>query len=67
MENPEDKIPAVDYSSSLLRIPPLKRLTLLVFGGGDAKFRRKKVPCLRNNNTALIKQIYLFDTAFVMT
>ena len=39
-------------------------LTLIVLGGGgsigicDAKFRRKKCPCLHNNNTALKKNKY---------
>ena len=28
-----------------------------------ANFREKKCPCSHNNKTALIKQIYLFDTA----
>ena len=32
----------------------------------DAKFY-EKCPCLHHNNTALIKQISLFDTALVMT
>ena len=42
-----------------------------ISGGGantpcDAKFC-EKCPCSHNNNTALIKQISLFDTALVMT
>ena len=47
-------------------------LTLILFGGGggigpcDAKFR-EKCPCSHNNTTALIKQIFLFDTAAVIT
>ena len=32
----------------------------------DAKFS-KKCPCSNNNNTALIKQISLFDTVLSMT
>ena len=45
-------------------------LTVIVLGGGSigpcgAKFRTK-CPCLHNNNTALTKQIFLFDT-LVMT
>ena len=35
-------------------------------GGADHNMRRKilkKFPCLHNNNTALMKQISLFDTA----
>ena len=45
-------------------------LTLLVLGGGrqnmpcDAKFS-EECPCSHNNNTALVKQIYLVDTALV--
>ena len=31
----------------------------------DAKFY-KKCPCSHNNNTALVKQIFLFDTALVI-
>ena len=33
----------------------------------NAKVREKKCPCLHNNNTALIKQISLIDTALVIT
>ena len=44
-------------------------LTLMVLGRGNrpcsAKFR-EKWPCSHNNNTALIKQISLVDTALVM-
>ena len=43
-------------------------LHLLKLTPCDAKFkRRKKCPCSHNDKTALIKQISLFDTAFVMT
>ena len=47
----------------------LDLLTLIVLGGGgghitpcSAKFKRKKCPCSHNLNTALIKQIPLFNT-----
>ena len=36
-------------------------------GPCDEKLREKKWPGLHNNNTALIKQISLFDTALAMT
>ena len=48
-------------------------LTLLLFGGGAfytifAKFReKKKCQWSHNNSTALIKQIFLFNSALVMT
>jgi len=50
-------------------------LTLIVLGGGPGgsidpatqSLEKKKCPCLHINNTALVKQISLFDTALVMT
>ena len=45
-------------------------LTLIVWGGedkpSDVKFS-EMCPCSHNNNTALIKEIYLIDAALVMT
>ena len=43
-------------------------LTLIVLEGGKKKKHFQFLcPCSHNNNTALIKQISLFDTALVMT
>ena len=49
-------------------------LTSIVLGGGGGylhqatqNLEKKKCPCLQNDNTALIKQISLLDTALVMT
>ena len=40
-----------------------------ILGGGVTPFakikKKKKCPCLHNNNTDLIKQMFLFDNAFV--
>ena len=47
-------------------------LTLIVWGGrgqsdpATQNLEEKKCPGLHNDNTALIKQISLFDTALVM-
>ena len=55
-----------------LQVCILRMITLIVFFGGGGYLGHAtqklslKCPCSHNNYTALVKQIYLFDTALVM-
>ena len=56
-----------------LHVMSTQVLILIVSGGGGQSdpatqnLEEKKCPCMHNNNTAVIKQISLFDTALAMT